>query len=66
MPIQMTDSRCRRCSERNVSVANIIRAGQTNRYELECLTCGFKEYISQEKSATMKIYNSSISKSPKK
>ncbi|XP_058732015.1 uncharacterized protein LOC131603634 [Vicia villosa] len=38
--MQMTDTRCERCSERKVGVKDIIRAGRADRYMLECIECG--------------------------
>ncbi|XP_027191978.1 ASI1-immunoprecipitated protein 3 isoform X1 [Cicer arietinum] len=38
--MQMTDARCKLCSERKVGVRDIIRAGHVDRYMLECTTCG--------------------------
>ncbi|KAL5053009.1 hypothetical protein RYX36_033691 [Vicia faba] len=38
--MQMTDTRCTRCSEQKVGVKDIIRAGHVDRYMLECIECG--------------------------
>ncbi|KAK2439055.1 bromo-adjacent proteiny (BAH) domain-containing protein [Trifolium repens] len=38
--MQMTDARCKLCSERTVGVRDIIRAGHADRYMLECTSCG--------------------------
>ncbi|CAM0874161.1 unnamed protein product [Alopecurus aequalis] len=41
MQLQMTEAPCRRCSEKNVGIRNIVRANRGDRYQVECISCGF-------------------------
>ncbi|KAL8150436.1 hypothetical protein V2J09_020244 [Rumex salicifolius] len=54
-PVQMTDARCKRCSEKKVALVDIIRAGHGDRYQLECNACGNTWYASCDESATLTI-----------
>lgn len=54
-PIQMTDARCRRCSEKKVGVTDIIQAGHGARYQLECTACGNTWYASRDEVSTPTI-----------
>ncbi|TVU23637.1 hypothetical protein EJB05_26013, partial [Eragrostis curvula] len=38
--LQMTDARCQRCQEKKVGISDIMRAGNIDRYQLECISCG--------------------------
>ncbi|CAH9137397.1 unnamed protein product [Cuscuta epithymum] len=54
-PIQMTNARCRRCSEKQVRLIDIIQAGHGDRYQLECGACGNTWYASRDQVATLTI-----------
>ncbi|KAL3833490.1 hypothetical protein ACJIZ3_008226 [Penstemon smallii] len=49
--MQMTDARCKRCSEKQVGVRDIIQAGHGDRYQLECVACGNTWYASRDDAA---------------
>ncbi|CAA7399642.1 unnamed protein product [Spirodela intermedia] len=54
--IQMTDAVCSRCSEKKVGVADIIHAGGSgNRYQLECIACGYTWYASGDAISSLTI-----------
>lgn len=53
--IQMTDARCRRCSEKKVGLTDIIQAGHGDRYQLECTACGNSWYASRDEVSTLTI-----------
>ncbi|XP_048428079.1 uncharacterized protein LOC103964201 isoform X3 [Pyrus x bretschneideri] len=44
----MTDARCSRCSEFKVGVRDIIQAGNSARYQLECISCGHSWYAARD------------------
>ncbi|KAI5383700.1 uncharacterized protein LOC127105576 isoform X2 [Lathyrus oleraceus] len=46
--MQMTDTRCKRCTEQKVGVRDIIRAGHVDRYMLECIDCGYSWSASRD------------------
>ncbi|CAK8579196.1 unnamed protein product [Lathyrus sativus] len=46
--MQMTDTRCKRCTEQKVGVRDIIRAGHADRYMLECIECGYSWSASRD------------------
>ncbi|PKA53193.1 hypothetical protein AXF42_Ash009923 [Apostasia shenzhenica] len=59
-PLQMTDARCSRCSEKKVGVADIIHAGgHADRYQLECIACGNNWYASRDDISSLTIETSS-------
>ncbi|KAK6935385.1 hypothetical protein RJ641_035540, partial [Dillenia turbinata] len=53
--MQMTESRCSRCSERKVGVREIIQAGLGERYQLECMSCGHTWYASRDEVSMLTI-----------
>ncbi|KAJ0240900.1 Bromo adjacent homology (BAH) domain-containing protein [Hirschfeldia incana] len=50
--MQMTDVRCSRCSEIKVGLKDIIQAGNGDRYQMECMTCGHSWYASRDEVST--------------
>ncbi|XP_057800103.1 uncharacterized protein LOC131015702 isoform X2 [Salvia miltiorrhiza] len=60
--IQMTDARCRRCSEKKVGLTDIIQTGHGDRYQLECVSCGNTWYASRDDAATLTIEGPSSGK----
>ncbi|KAK6137468.1 hypothetical protein DH2020_028825 [Rehmannia glutinosa] len=60
--MQMTDARCKRCSERPVGLIDIIQAGHGDRYQLQCVPCGFTWYASRDDAATLTIEGPSAAK----
>ncbi|RWW09201.1 hypothetical protein BHE74_00022500 [Ensete ventricosum] len=56
LPYQMTDARCSRCTEKKVGVADIIQAGgHGDRYQLECIACGYTWYASRDAISSLTI-----------
>ncbi|THU63862.1 hypothetical protein C4D60_Mb01t20320 [Musa balbisiana] len=54
--LQMTDARCSRCTEKKVGVADIIQAGgHGDRYQLECIACGYTWYASRDAISSLTI-----------
>ncbi|KAE9606565.1 putative BAH domain, transcription elongation factor S-II, central domain-containing protein [Lupinus albus] len=53
--MQMTDVRCSRCNKSKVGVRDIIRAGGSDRYQLECIGCGNSWYGSRDEVSTLTI-----------
>ncbi|KAM0024243.1 putative BAH domain, transcription elongation factor S-II, central domain-containing protein [Helianthus debilis subsp. tardiflorus] len=53
--VQMTDARCKRCTERKVRLVEIISGGHADRYQLECSACGNMWYASQDEASTLTI-----------
>ncbi|PHU27991.1 hypothetical protein BC332_00084 [Capsicum chinense] len=53
--IQMTDARCKRCTEKKVRLVEIIQAGHRDRYSLECVACGNTWYASRDEVASLTI-----------
>ncbi|PIN15106.1 BAH domain protein [Handroanthus impetiginosus] len=53
--MQMTDARCKRCSEKQVGLIDIIQTGHGDRYQLECVACGNTWYASRDDAATLTI-----------
>ncbi|PHT57742.1 hypothetical protein CQW23_00105 [Capsicum baccatum] len=52
---QMTDARCKRCTEKKVQLVEIIQAGHRDRYSLECVACGNTWYASRDEVASLTI-----------
>ncbi|XP_052209863.1 uncharacterized protein LOC127813127 isoform X2 [Diospyros lotus] len=61
--MQMTDARCKRCTEKKVGVTDIIQAGHGDRYQLECIACGNTWYASRDDASTLTIDEPSSAKS---
>lgn len=61
--MQMTDARCRRCTERKVGLRDIIKAGLGDRYQLECTACGNTWYASRDEVSTLTIDGPNSAKS---
>ncbi|CAM8884448.1 unnamed protein product [Rhodiola kirilowii] len=53
--MQMTDARCKRCTEKKVGLLDIIQSGLGDRYQLECIACGNTWYASRDEVATLTI-----------
>ncbi|TXG50517.1 hypothetical protein EZV62_023041 [Acer yangbiense] len=53
--MQMTDARCSRCNESKVGLRDIIQAGHGDRYQLECIACGFSWYASRDEASTLTV-----------
>ncbi|KAJ4712068.1 bromo-adjacent-likey (BAH) domain-containing protein [Melia azedarach] len=53
--MQMTDARCSRCNESKVGLRDIIQAGHGDRYQLECIACGYSWYASRDEASTLTI-----------
>ncbi|PHT57749.1 hypothetical protein CQW23_00112 [Capsicum baccatum] len=53
--IQMTDARCKRCTEKKVQLVEIIQAGHRDRYSLECVACGNTWYAARDEVASLTI-----------
>jgi len=51
--LQMTDTRCQRCSEKKVGISDIIHAGHGDRYQLECTSCGYTWFSSRDAITTL-------------
>ncbi|XP_015085247.1 uncharacterized protein LOC107028621 isoform X1 [Solanum pennellii] len=62
-PIQMTDARCKRCTEKKVRLMEIIQAGHGDRYSLECIACGNTWYASRDEAASLTIDGPNSAKS---
>ncbi|XP_019420601.1 PREDICTED: uncharacterized protein LOC109330777 [Lupinus angustifolius] len=54
--MQMTNARCSRCNKSKVGVRDIICAGDSDRYQLECIHCGNSWYASPDEVSTLTIY----------
>uniref|UniRef100_A0ACD6A0H8 Uncharacterized protein n=1 Tax=Avena sativa TaxID=4498 RepID=A0ACD6A0H8_AVESA len=39
--MQMSEARCRSCREKNVGIINIVHANRGDRYQVECISCGY-------------------------
>ncbi|CAL5442519.1 uncharacterized protein LOC114321858 [Camellia sinensis] len=61
--MQMTDARCKRCSEKKVGLIDIIQAGLGDRYQLECIACGNTWYASRDEASTLTIDGPSSARS---
>ncbi|KAK7307859.1 hypothetical protein VNO77_41283 [Canavalia gladiata] len=46
--MQMTDARCSKCLDCKVGLREIIQAGNSDRYQLECIGCGHSWYASRD------------------
>ncbi|XP_076947382.1 ASI1-immunoprecipitated protein 3-like [Bidens hawaiensis] len=55
LQVQMTDARCKRCTEKKVRLVDIISGGHGDRYQLECSACGNMWYASQDEASTLTI-----------
>eukprot|EP00249_Psilotum_nudum_P016101 c25658_g1_i1 orf=126-1961(+) len=53
--MQMADVRCTICSEKKVGVKDIIHVGYGDRYQLECLKCGYSWYSSRDSISSLTI-----------
>ncbi|XP_071708024.1 protein REPRESSOR OF VERNALIZATION 1-like [Rutidosis leptorrhynchoides] len=53
--VQMTDARCKRCTEKKVRLIEIISGGHGDRYQLECTACGNMWYASRDEASTLTI-----------
>ncbi|KAL2490008.1 bromo-adjacent-like proteiny (BAH) domain-containing protein [Forsythia ovata] len=53
--MQMTDARCNRCMEKQVGLIDIIHAGHSDRYQLECVACGNTWYASRDDASALTI-----------
>ncbi|KAK4338419.1 hypothetical protein RND71_042906 [Anisodus tanguticus] len=62
-PVQMTDARCKRCTEKKVRLMEIIQAGHGDRYSLECIACGNTWYASRDEAASLTIDAPNVTKS---
>ncbi|KAH6761066.1 bromo-adjacent homology domain-containing protein [Perilla frutescens var. frutescens] len=60
--MQMTDARCKRCSEKQVGLTDIIQTGHGDRYQLECVACGNSWYASRDDAASLTIEGPSTGK----
>ncbi|GFZ16466.1 bromo-adjacent homology (BAH) domain-containing protein [Actinidia rufa] len=60
--MQMTDARCKRCTEKKVGVIDIIQSGLRARYQLECIACGNNWYASRDEALTLTIDGPSSAK----
>ncbi|KAI3687548.1 hypothetical protein L1987_81245 [Smallanthus sonchifolius] len=60
--VQMTDARCKRCTEKKVRLVEIISAGHADRYQLECTACGNMWYASRDEASTLTIDGPSSAK----
>ncbi|KAL3652681.1 hypothetical protein CASFOL_002362 [Castilleja foliolosa] len=55
MQNRMTDAICKRCSQKQVALLEIIQAGHGDRYKLECVPCGKTWYASRDDAASLTI-----------
>lgn len=60
--VQMTDARCKRCTEKKVRLIEIISAGHADRYQLECTACGNSWYASRDEASSLTIDGPSSAK----
>ncbi|KAL3818056.1 hypothetical protein ACJIZ3_003961 [Penstemon smallii] len=60
--MQMTDARCKRCSEKQVGITDIIQTGHGDRYQLECIACGNNWYASRDDVSSLTIEGPSSAK----
>nr|GEW77672.1 bromo adjacent homology (BAH) domain-containing protein [Tanacetum cinerariifolium] len=60
--VQMTDARCKRCTEKKVRLIEIISAGHVDRYQLECIACGNSWYASRDEASALTIDGPSSAK----
>ncbi|KAG8382229.1 hypothetical protein BUALT_Bualt05G0055100 [Buddleja alternifolia] len=60
--LQMTDARCKRCTEKQVGLIDIIQTGHGDRYQLECVACGNTWYASRDDAASLTIEGPSSAK----
>ncbi|KAL4592576.1 hypothetical protein LXL04_005576 [Taraxacum kok-saghyz] len=60
--VQMTDARCKRCTEKKVRLIEIISAGHADRYQLECTACGNMWYASRDEASSLTIDGPSSTK----
>ncbi|XP_027340270.1 DNA topoisomerase 1 isoform X2 [Abrus precatorius] len=54
-PMQMTDARCSICMECKVGLKDIIHAGRSDRYTLECMACGYSWFASRDEVSVLTI-----------
>lgn len=59
--LQMTDARCSKCMDCKVGLKDIIQAGNNERYQLECVSCGHTWYASRDE-VSMPTLDASTSK----
>ncbi|GFP99310.1 hypothetical protein PHJA_002075100 [Phtheirospermum japonicum] len=62
MQNRMTDAICKRCSQKQVALLEIIQAGHGDRYKLECVPCGNTWYASRDDAASLTIEGPSSGK----
>ncbi|XP_040873173.1 uncharacterized protein [Glycine max] len=53
--LQMTDARCSKCMDCKVALREIIQAGNNERYQLECVSCGHSWYASRDEVSMLTI-----------
>ncbi|CAH8272984.1 unnamed protein product [Arabidopsis lyrata] len=53
--MQMTSVRCSRCNQLKVGLRDVIQAGHGDRYQLECVDCGYSWYASRDEVSTLTI-----------
>ncbi|KAE8766777.1 Transcription factor S-II domain containing protein [Hordeum vulgare] len=53
--LQMTDARCERCTEKRVGISDIIHAGHGDRYQLECISCGYTWFSSRDAISSLTV-----------
>lgn len=59
--MQMTDARCQRCQEKKMGLTDIIQAGSRgDRYQLECIACGFIWFAFRDDISTLTIDEPSV------
>ena len=51
----MTDARCERCTEKRVGISDIIHAGHGDRYQLECISCGYTWFSSRDAISSLTV-----------
>ncbi|XAR70294.1 hypothetical protein NMG60_11027103 [Bertholletia excelsa] len=51
--MQMTDARCKRCTEKKVGLVDIMKGGSGDRYQLECNACGHTWFASRDEVSTL-------------
>ncbi|XP_065858271.1 ASI1-immunoprecipitated protein 3 [Euphorbia lathyris] len=61
--MQMTDASCSRCNESKVGIRDIIQAGHADRYQLECIACGYSWYASRDEASMLTIDGPNSAKS---
>lgn len=53
--LQMTEARCSKCMDCKVGLREIIQAGNNERYQLECISCGHSWYASRDEVSMLTI-----------